>query len=107
MSEPISTLFGVKITNLIAGAAGGFVRAIFLKQKFRVAIGSIITGMIFAHYLTPMAIYWLPQSWSGDPASEGAIGFVLGQTALTIFTGVATYVKRWAANPTLKPGDEQ
>lgn len=102
MGDPLS-FAGVKLVHLIAGTAGGIVRAITrpdLSWGRRISTG--IAGALVAAYGTPVAspLLWhhLPeQVLSRVTYSEidGLVGFVLGMTGLAIADAIVKIVRRW------------
>ncbi len=110
MTDPVQALIGVKLSHLLAGLAGGVVRA--LLRPGVTMLGSItaaITGTITAAYLTPLVVYhfgqwgWLPSLAEQAIQMEHAVGFIVGLTGMTICEGIIGLVQRWRENPQVPP----
>lgn len=105
--DPVQGLIGVKLTHLVAGVAGGVVRA-FLSGGggWLAAMSSVVVGSLTAGYLTtPVytgARAYFP-SLGNDVSSEHAIGFLVGLTAMLICEGVLRAARGWASNPRIPP----
>ncbi len=101
----IETIFGVKITHLVAGVAGGTVRYLLAGGGIMMAVTSVLVGSLTAGYLTTPVYFALIRyfpDWA-DPSAEHAAGFLVGLTGLLICEGVMRYAKRWTENPTFPP----
>lgn len=101
----IETVFGIKLTHILAGIAGGTVRALLVGGSWGMAVTSVVVGAITSGYLTtPLysaLIKYLP-GWN-DPSTEQALSFIVGLSAMVLCEGIMLYVKRWSKNPTI-PG---
>lgn len=97
----METLLGVKITHVVAGFAGGVVRAFMVGHNFWTAISSVIIGALTAGYLTTpiykAALAYLPVH--EDPSTEHAVSFLVGLTAMLICDGILHVVKTWSDEP--------
>jgi len=105
--DPLQQLIGIKLTHLLAGIAGGIVRA-FLSGAPNVwaAIASVVVGSLTAGYMTS-PVYIISQRYFGfvaDTSTEHAVGFLVGLTAMLICEGVLRFAKQWSNNPTMPPG---
>ena len=105
--DPLQQLIGIKLTHLLAGIAGGIVRA-FLSGDPNVwsAIASVVVGSLTAGYMTS-PVYIISQRYFGfvaDTSTEHAVGFLVGLTAMMLCEGVLRFAKQWSRNPTMPPG---
>lgn len=102
--DPLQSLIGIKLTHLLAGVAGGVVRAFLAGGSWVAAVSSVVVGSLTAGYLTA-PVYKGAQSWfpalGNDPSSEHAIGFLVGLTAMLICEGVLRAARGWSRNPKL------
>lgn len=105
--DPLQSLIGIKLTHLLAGVAGGVVRAFLAGGSWVAAISSVVVGSLTAGYLTT-PVYHGAKSWfpalGHDISSEHAIGFLVGLTAMLICEGVLRAARGWSKNPKL-PGN--
>ena len=104
--DPVQGLLGIKLTHLIAGIAGGVVRAFLAGGSCMEAVSAVIVGSLTAGYLTtPVYAAARAQfpSLANDPSSEHAIGFLVGLTAMLICEGVLRAARGWSRNPKLPP----
>jgi hypothetical protein len=102
----LDTLFGIKGVQLVAGLAGGLVRALLAPAK---TIGTIVTscvvGGLTAGYLTPIAAPFLADKLSVPEGAslEPVTGFLVGLTAMAIcefaIGWVSAYASRHRATP--------
>jgi hypothetical protein len=101
--DPVQTWIGVKLTNLLAGMAGGSVYAILMKGTKGESFGYVMVGLATAAYLTvpvyAVAIKYLPVPV--DNATENATGFLLGVTAMYLCRTAINMVRKWSNNPVL------
>lgn len=100
--DPLQGIIGIKLTHLLAGVAGGIVRALLAGGSWLAAISSVVVGSLTAGYLTA-PIYagaktWLPVI-GHDVSSEHAISFLVGLTAMLICEGVLRAAHGWSKNP--------
>lgn len=104
--DPLQALIGIKSTHLIAGVAGGVVRALLAGGDVMSAIAAVVVGSLTAGYLTTpvyqAATNYLPLV--KDQSTEHAVGFLVGLTAMLICEGTLRAVKTWSRNPKI-PGD--
>lgn len=99
--DPVEAAVGIKLTHLIAGVAGGTVRAFLSGEGFLAAFSSVIVGSLTAGYLTT-PVFAMVRTYvelPADPSSEHAIGFLVGLTAMLICEGVLRAVRTWAKRP--------
>lgn len=85
---------------ILAGALGGVVRWITLRERLRDGIASVIVGGICAIYLTPLvlpALTPLIGSFVGDELNRtGFSGFIIGLAGITVTGFVIDFFRRWA-----------
>lgn len=85
---------------VLAGALGGVVRWITLRERVRDGIASVAAGAICAVYLGPIiqpAITPLIGSFVLEESSRAAFGgFVLGLGGITVSGFVIDFLKSWA-----------
>lgn len=104
--DPFQAILGIKGTHLLAGVAGGTVRAFLAGGGWLAAFSSVVIGSLTAGYLTA-PVFAGVQAWfpfvENDTSSEHAIGFLVGLTAMLICEGVLRAARGWSKNPKL-PG---
>lgn len=101
--DPLQTLIGIKLTHLLAGVAGGTVRAFMSGEGWLAAFSSVVVGSLTAGYLTG-PVYLAAQKYVAipvDPSTEHAIGFLVGLTAMLICEGVLKSARIWSRRPTI------
>ena len=102
--DPLQALLGIKTTHLVAGVAGGIVRAVLAGGSWMASVSSVVIGSLTAGYLTT-PVYAAAKAWfqllAGDASSEHAIGFLVGLTAMLICEGVLRFIRGWSRNPKL------
>jgi len=83
--------FGVSLTLVIAGCAGG-VMALVVEKKitFSKAITLIIVGGVTAGYMTPLVCNFLNLT---NPQLQAGVAFGIGTSALGILAGLQTLAK--------------
>lgn len=107
-----------KASTVLAGALGGVVRWITLKERISDGIASIAAGAICAVYLGPViqpAITPLIGSFVLDEAARvSSGGFVLGLGGITVAGFLIDFLKSWAkrsveksASPPAAPPDKK
>ena len=103
MSDPLQSFVGIKLSSVLAGFAGGVVRALMLPRITPwQAFSSCIVGALTAGYLTPVAMHYLPFAGTTG-GGEGAVGYAIGLTSMLICEGIIVAVRRWRSDPKL-PG---
>lgn len=89
-----------KGSTILAGALGGVVRWITLKESAKEGAASVICGAICAVYLGPLiqpAITPLLGTFVVEEASRSAFGgFILGLGGITVSGFVIDFLKGWA-----------
>lgn len=108
--DPVQGFLGIKLTHLLAGVAGGTVRAFLAGGGWLAAVSSVVIGSLTAGYLTTpvyagMRAYF--PSMSKDISSEHAVGFLVGLTAMLICEGVLRAARGWSKNPTIPKGNSE
>jgi hypothetical protein len=77
--------FGLNVSLLIAGFAGGVVHAAVARRGDPGAqVASVIAGTLAANYLTPIAANILHISGTGLDNGGGGLAFIIGVSAMTI-----------------------
>lgn len=105
--DPLQGFLGIKLTHLLAGVAGGTVRAFMSGEGWLAAFSSVVVGSLTAGYLTA-PVYAGTQKYFSippDPSTEHAIGFLVGLTAMLICEGVLRSARLWSKKPVLPKGD--
>lgn len=94
--DPGYTFLGVHLYHLVAGFAGGIVRALARPGHLCRNIATAITGALTAAYLTPVAIPYVMNYIEAKSAVnvEGATGFVIGLTAMAITEAIINRVRK-------------
>lgn len=94
MAEPSFDPFaGLKYGVLLAGFAGGVASLSFVRDLNRTqSVLAVLTGMLSANYLTPVATYYISH-WGngGAPLTDDmhyAAAFLVGLTAMNIIPGI-------------------
>lgn len=99
---------GVKFAHLLAGVAGGVVRAVILKSRFIDGFFSALAGSLTAAYLTDptFALVKLLSPALNTDRMEYASSFIVGLTAMSICEGLMKKARAWSKKPVL-PGESQ
>lgn len=99
----VFALLGIKLSHLVAGVAGGVVRAFLVGTTWIGAISSVIIGAVTAAYMTTPITRWFERLWNmtPDPSTEHAVAFVVGLTAMLICEGAIRAAQKWSKNPRL------
>ncbi|WP_322997545.1 hypothetical protein [Castellaniella sp.] len=85
--EPDSTVLGMKLSTLAAGAGGGIVRAILLRHGWIKSCLGVIVGVVFAVQGTPIIAAIVDRQGFGylpDPQVDSVAAALLGMVGLTI-----------------------
>lgn len=104
--DPIQGFIGIKATHLLAGVAGGTVRAFLAGGGWLAAVSSVVIGSLTAGYLTTPIFAGVKAYFPGvhgDVSSEHAVSFLVGLTAMLICEGVLRAARGWSRNPKLPP----
>lgn len=105
--DPVQGFLGIKLTHLLAGVAGGTVRAFLAGGGWLAATSSVVIGSLTAGYLTT-PVYKIAQSYlplNVETSTEHAVGFLVGLTAMLLCEGVLKAARGWSQNPTVPKGD--
>jgi len=103
--DPLQQLIGIKATHLLAGLAGGTVRALLMGGGWWAATTSVMIGSLTAGYMTAPA-FAAATAYFGIPpetSTEHAVGFLVGLMAMLLCEGILRMARTWAKNPTLPP----
>ncbi|MBW4710744.1 hypothetical protein KX928_23385 [Roseobacter sp. YSTF-M11] len=88
MFDKIASLFGEHpwVSTAVAGAAGGVVRWVTLRDNWKEGGAAVIVGAICAVYLEDLAITLLGNFLSIEipPSSKGLSGFIIGLAGITL-----------------------
>jgi uncharacterized membrane protein YeiH len=102
--DPLQTIIGIKLTNALAGIAGGTVRALLMRGPLSHSIGAVVIGCFTSSYTGPtayaVALKYLPII-PVEPSTEHTISFLLGVTAMFVCEAAINKVRKWSANPIL------
>lgn len=103
LAEVLDAL-GIKLSVLVAGAAGGVLRALSRRpHNWRETIVSPICGALAAAYLSGAIVHYLRLTsfpLPEDPAAAiGAVGFILGVSAMWISDIVLAVLARRLKQP--------
>ena len=91
MNDPVTALLGIKVYHLLAGLAGGMVRAIIRPGGSTWSgVGTCIVGALTAAYWTPITAPWLSAYLESEANSsiEGATGFAIGVSGMAVAEGI-------------------
>ena len=88
--QDVLSAIGVKITDVVAGLAGGIVNALFFIKSLtpRDVIASILGGSITTAYLAPV----VGKTMGTD---SQVVGFIIGLTAMAICQQLILMVPGW------------
>lgn len=85
MTEPLSSVIGVKLGSTIAGFAGGVVSLAFVQGLTRTqAVMAVVVGSLSAAYLTPLVAAKL----NITPELQNGAAFVIGLCAMSVIPAV-------------------
>lgn len=87
--------FGVKLSHIVAGIAGGAVRAFMVGNSLFSAVGSVVIGALTSAYMTSpvSAIAFKITGIPENNSTEHSVAFVVGLTAMLLCEGVLRYVR--------------
>jgi uncharacterized membrane protein len=102
----LHAFLGIKASHLIAGIAGGIVRAFLTGSDLMTAVASVVVGSLTAGYLTsPIFTATAPYlPLPPDASTEHAVSFLVGLTAMLLCEGVLRATKTWSKNPKMPGG---
>lgn len=106
MNDWFLTYLNIKLSYLLAGAAGGVVRAFLVGSGFYAAFTSVIAGTLTAVYMTtPIAavygkLFGLPM----EPNFLHGVAFVVGLTSMLMCEGFVRVARKWAKEGKLPTG---
>ena len=104
--DPVQGFLGIKLTHLLAGVAGGTVRAFPAGGGWLAATSSVVIGSLTAGYLTT-PVYKIAQKYlpiNVEASTEHAVGFLVGLTAMLLCEGVLRAARGWSKNPKMLSG---
>jgi hypothetical protein len=88
--DPLQTIIGIKLTNALAGIAGGTVRALLMRGPLSHSIGAVVIGCFTSSYTGPtayaVALKYLP---------------IIPVEPSTEHEAAINKVRKWSANPIL------
>ena len=98
--DPIAAMIGIKLSHLIAGAAGGLVRSL---SRPGGSIGrhivTTVVGTLVAGYGTPvcsvLAARYLAAPEIPAASVEGVVGFLLGVSGMTLAEACIRKIREW------------
>ncbi|MFC4172727.1 hypothetical protein ACFOYU_11740 [Microvirga sp. GCM10011540] len=100
----MNNLFGVEVGHIVAGIAGGVVRALTRPgQTLAANVSTAVVGVLCAAYATPVVKTWLGLA-DADMATQNAIAFGLGLIGMSLAEGVISLGNAWARRPRLPAG---
>ncbi|WP_262265511.1 hypothetical protein [Microvirga yunnanensis] len=100
----VHTILGVEVGHLVAGVAGGIVRAIIRPgQSLFQSASTAFAGVLCAAYATPFLKTWLGISVA-DTATTNAVAFFIGLVGMSVAEGAITMAQAWSMKPRLPAG---
>ena len=106
MNDWFLAYLNIKLSYLMAGAAGGIVRAFLIGSGIYAAVSSVIIGTLTAIYMTsPVAavyskLFGLPL----EPNFAHGVAFVVGLTSMLMCEGFVRVARKWAKEGKLPTG---
>jgi hypothetical protein len=95
MTEPVSSILGVKLGTTIAGFAGGVVSLAFLQGLSKTqALMAVVVGTLTAAYLTPAVV----EKLAITPELQNGAAFVIGLCAMSVIPAIKKAVAVRAAH---------
>jgi hypothetical protein len=106
MNDWFLTYLNIKLSYLLAGAAGGIVRAFLIGSGFYAAFSSVIIGTLTAVYMTQpvAAVYAKLFGFPMEPNFLHGVAFVVGLTSMLMCEGFVRVARRWAKEGKLPTG---
>lgn len=102
--DPLATILGVKVTHIVAGAAGGIVRSLSRPGgTWPRHVGTAIVGTFVAGYGTPVGAV-LASRYMAAPdipstSVEGMVGFILGLIGMSLCEALLRWARAWRDGP--------
>lgn len=95
----MESLFGVKLSAVIAGFVGGVVSLAMIRDLTpKIAVTTVIGGTACAAYLTPLIVDYLEL---GGSNLENALAFLTGVCGMNGVAGVFKISERFRASPSI------
>lgn len=93
MTEPVSSVLGIKLGTVVAGFAGGVVSLAFVQKLNRwQAVGAVVVGALTATYLTPVVV---EKMGIAQPEFVNCTAFVIGLCAMNIVPAIKAAVSKF------------
>lgn len=103
MPEPLTSI-GIEIPHVVAGAAGGVVRAVIRPgQSVVQSISTTMVGVLCAVYGTPIAERYAGLG-DADVAVTNGVAFFIGLVGMSIAEGLVVAAHAWARRPRFPAG---
>lgn len=91
MTDPTTTLVGVKYSTAIAGFFGSVVALTFAKELTILRLlFAILTGCVTSVYTTDMAVHYL----GIEPTLDNGVAFLIGLTAMALIPVVFSFIEQ-------------
>lgn len=91
MTDPTTTLVGVKYSTAIAGFFGSVVALTFAKELTLLRLlFAILTGSLTSVYTTDIAVHYL----GIDPTLDNGVAFLIGLTAMALIPVVFSFIEQ-------------
>lgn len=91
MTDPTTTLVGVKYSTAIAGFFGSIVALKCCQQQpKRRLLFAILTGSLTSVYTTDIAVHYL----GIDPTLDNGVAFLIGLTAMALIPVVFSFIEQ-------------
>ena len=99
VTNPETSMFGIKLAFAVAGFWGGVVSLSFIKSLTpKQGVLAVLTGVVTAAYFTPLAAHYL---FNSEPSSAllNALAFVIGLTSMNLIAGIVRLSESWKKDP--------
>ena len=91
MTDPTTTLVGVKYSTAIAGFFGSVVALTFAKELTLLRLlFAILTGCVTSVYTTDMAVHY----FDVEPTLDSGVAFLIGLTAMALIPVVFSFIEQ-------------
>lgn len=91
MTDPTTTLVGVKYSTAIAGFFGSVVALTFAKELTILRLlFAILTGCVTSVYTTDMAVHY----FDVEPTLDNGVAFLIGLTAMALIPVVFSFIEQ-------------